>query len=100
MRHLEYEQACNCKEGETNGRHNQGRALTLERSHTSETAEACAFMDGVNFAIENNWQQFILEGDAINIEHKLANSGLDLTIPVVMIPDNKLVATQELKYTM
>ncbi|KAK8621803.1 hypothetical protein V6N13_081236 [Hibiscus sabdariffa] len=76
-----------------------GRASMLEGSHTAETAEAYAFQEGVKLTLNKVWQQVVLEGDAIGIVHRLANSGLDLSTPAAIldVTQKRLRSNTEIK---
>ncbi|KAL4271357.1 hypothetical protein GQ457_13G012300 [Hibiscus cannabinus] len=54
-----------------------GCAFQLEGSHTAESAEACAFKEGITLAIANGWNHVDFEGDAVNIVCKLDRRELD-----------------------
>ncbi|KAK8632247.1 hypothetical protein V6N13_072642 [Hibiscus sabdariffa] len=57
-----------------------GCAYQLSGSHTADSAEACAFKEGVLMAVSNGWRQVMFEGDAISIVSKLANRELDRSV--------------------
>ncbi|KAK8484544.1 hypothetical protein V6N12_054089 [Hibiscus sabdariffa] len=54
-----------------------GSAFQLKGLHTAESAEACAFKEGVRMAIENEWTQFVFEGDSATVVSKLDRKELD-----------------------
>ncbi|KAK8635129.1 hypothetical protein V6N13_023006 [Hibiscus sabdariffa] len=49
----------------------------LKELHTAESAEACAFEEGVRMAIENDWTQVVFEGDSATVVSKLDRKELD-----------------------
>ncbi|KAK9009186.1 hypothetical protein V6N11_035731 [Hibiscus sabdariffa] len=51
--------------------------LELKGLHTTESAEACAFKEGVRMAIENDWTQVIFEGDSATTVSKLDRKELE-----------------------
>ncbi|KAL4340591.1 hypothetical protein GQ457_08G017500 [Hibiscus cannabinus] len=54
-----------------------GCAFQLRGLHTTDSAEACAFKEGVKLAISNGWTHVIFEEDAYNIVSKLERKDLD-----------------------
>ncbi|KAL4318911.1 hypothetical protein GQ457_18G000580 [Hibiscus cannabinus] len=54
-----------------------GSAFQLRGLHTAESAEACAFKEGVRMAIENDWTQVVFEGDSATVVSKLDRKELD-----------------------
>ncbi|KAK8660406.1 hypothetical protein V6N13_051332 [Hibiscus sabdariffa] len=54
-----------------------GSAFQLRGLHTAESAEACAFKEGVRMAIENDWTQVVFEGDSATVVSKLDQNELD-----------------------
>ncbi|KAK8662913.1 hypothetical protein V6N13_024799 [Hibiscus sabdariffa] len=63
----------------------KGKTLVLEGSHIAETVIAYAFQEGVQLAVDSDWKHAIVEGDAIHIVHRLANSGLDLSTSTAIL---------------
>ncbi|KAK8610529.1 hypothetical protein V6N13_081685 [Hibiscus sabdariffa] len=57
-----------------------GCAFQLRGSPTTETAEPCAFNEGVRSAISNGWARVEFEGDASNIVAKLERRELDRSL--------------------
>ncbi|KAK8660457.1 hypothetical protein V6N13_051383 [Hibiscus sabdariffa] len=54
-----------------------GFAFQLRGLHTVESAEMCAFKEGVRMAIENDWTQVVFEGDSATVVSKLDRKELD-----------------------
>ncbi|KAK8590489.1 hypothetical protein V6N13_057382 [Hibiscus sabdariffa] len=51
--------------------------LQLRGLHTAESAEACAFKEGVRMAIENGWTHVVFEGDSAIVVSRLDRRELD-----------------------
>ncbi|KAK8547806.1 hypothetical protein V6N13_027419 [Hibiscus sabdariffa] len=54
-----------------------GSAYQLRGLHTAESAEACAFKEGVRMAIENDWTHVVSEGDSATVVSRLDRRELD-----------------------
>ncbi|KAK8487261.1 hypothetical protein V6N13_015099 [Hibiscus sabdariffa] len=61
------------------------KASMMEGRHTLEIVEAYAFQEGVMMALDKGWQHVVLEGDVINIVHRLANPDLKLSTPAAIL---------------
>ncbi|KAK8681004.1 hypothetical protein V6N13_053411 [Hibiscus sabdariffa] len=48
--------------------------------YTADSVEVCAFKEGVELIISNDWTQVIFEGDAYNIVSKLERKELDRSL--------------------
>ncbi|KAE8666114.1 hypothetical protein F3Y22_tig00112508pilonHSYRG00060 [Hibiscus syriacus] len=65
-----------------------GVARKLNTPQTPETAEAMTFIQGIRFAIENEWShQVTIEGDAMSIVNQLANAKEDISIVCLLLKE-------------
>ncbi|KAL4354051.1 hypothetical protein GQ457_06G017780 [Hibiscus cannabinus] len=64
----------------SHGMMSDGCAFQFRGYHTADSAEACAFKEGIRMAISNGWSQVMFEGDACNIVAKLEMRELDRSL--------------------
>ncbi|KAK8478144.1 hypothetical protein V6N11_063381 [Hibiscus sabdariffa] len=67
-----------------------GCAKMMEGAHTAETVEGCAFALGIAMAIDNGWNQVIIEGDSMGIVNRLRTNAEDCSVAATYLAQAKV----------